>query len=154
MSSRDSVAAPPAERVPFAPGFLTDDLTDLEQVRLVGSRCADCGVTLLGLRRRCENCAGRNVPAETFEPTGTVWSFTIQRYQPPGMSAVVGDWVPRPVAWIDLDADGPRIIGVVEAAADDMAIGMRVRLVVTAGTKDAEGRETVDYSFVPAGEQS
>ena len=154
MSSRDSVAAPPVERVPFAPGFLTDDLSDLEQVRLIGSRCGDCGIALLGRRRRCENCTSPNLHDEVFAAEGTVYTFTVQRHRPPGLATAADPWEARPVAWIDL-ADGPRIIGIVEAAPEQMEIGMRVRLAAAPAWQDADGREAVGYAFSPvAGRQS
>lgn len=136
-----------AERVPFAPGFLTGDLSDLEQVRLMGSRCGDCGIALLGRRRRCENCTSANLQDEVFAPGGAVYSFTVQRYRPPGLGTGEDEWAPRPIAWVDLDENGPRIMGVVVAEPQQMAIGMRVHLSVAPGWHDAEGRETVGYRF-------
>jgi hypothetical protein len=138
-----------AERIPFSPGFLTDDLSDLERVRLVGSRCGNCGISLLGRRRRCENCTSADLRDEVFEPGGTVYSFTVQRYRPPGLATASDAWVPRPIAWIDLDENGPRIMGIVAASPEEMAIGMRVHLRATEAWSDEDGREAVGYEFVP-----
>lgn len=137
-------------RIPFKDGFLFGDLRHPPGLRLVGSRCADCGIALWGVRRRCENCSSRQVADEVFQPLGTVHTFTIQRYAPPRPHALREPWVPRPVAWIDLDGNGPRVLAAVDCAPDAIAIGMRVRLACDLGWVDEQGRDVVAYGFVPA----
>jgi uncharacterized OB-fold protein len=146
-----SAIAEAADRVPFARDFLTDDLQDLDAIRLVGSRCNDCGIALLRRRHRCENCASVKVVHRVFAPTGSIYSFTIQRYPPPLPFVAQSPWIPRPVAWVDIDDDGPRIISVVEAAPEDMAIGMPVRLVCTVNAHSDNGQQVVTYAFAPDG---
>jgi len=139
-------------RVPFRDGFLTRDLADLDAVHLAGSTCNTCGIALFGERHRCENCSSRDLRPAVFAPTGTIFTYTVQRYPPPQPHAVPEPWTPRPLAWIDLDK-GPRVMGVVDCEPETVAIGSRVRLRCEIGWIDAEGCKVVSYKFEPA-EQS
>lgn len=149
-TSRRVVRATAADmRIPFRDGMLSGDLIHPASLRLAGSRCAECGLALWGVRRRCENCSSVQVSEAEFEPTGTVYTFTVQRYAPPKPHALLGPWKPRPVAWIDLDARGPRVLAPVDCSPDLMSIGMRVRLQCHVGYVDEQQREVVVYQFVP-----
>ena len=146
-------AAATDTRVPFKDGFLFGDLADLAGLRLAGSRCAECGVALWGVRRRCENCSSQQMRDAAYARSGSVYTFTVQRYAPPKPHALPEPWSPRPVAWVDLDEQGPRILAPVHCGPEDMAIGMRVRLVCEVAFVDAEGREVVACHFVPEQQQ-
>lgn len=135
-------------RLPFKEGFLTEDLADLDAIRLIGSRCGDCCIALLGRRHRCENCTSKNLRDEIFSPEGTVYSFTVQRYPPPEPHALASPWTARGLAWIDLNDNGPRIIGPVGCDPDQLAIGLAVRLACRVGWTEG-AHETVVYEFVP-----
>jgi len=143
-----AAGAASGQRVPLKAGFLTDDLADLSAVRFVGVRCEECGITLLGRRRRCENCSSRQVREETFASGGVVYTFTVQRYPPPPPHVGPTPWVPRAVAWIDLD-HGPRIMGPIAAPIDDVRIGMRVTAEFLVGWRDEKGRDVVSFLFRP-----
>ena len=149
MASKADREDPPA-RVAFKPGFLVGDLTALESVRFAGIRCGSCGIALLGRRRRCENCASTEVVDAQFAPTGSVHTYTIQRYPPPTPFVASQPWIPRGLAWIDLDDRGPRILGPIEGPADQVSIGMRVVARFSPGWSDDSGREVVAFSFAPA----
>jgi len=137
------------ERVGFKPGFLIGDLSNLETVRFSGIRCGDCGTALLGIRRRCENCSSIDVAKEVFSCEGTIYTYTIQRYPPPTPFIGPQPWIPRAVAWIDLDKKGPRILAPIEGPADQVTIGLRVVAQFDIGWKDERGREVVAFSFLP-----
>jgi hypothetical protein len=140
----------PAERVPFKPGFLAGNLATLDNVRLAGSRCRACGVALLGRRRRCENCSSRDVEDATFGLQGTIYTFTVQRYPPPPPFAARQPWQPRAVAWVDLEAGGPRVLAPILGPAEKVAIGLPVVAQFEVAWRDEEGREVVGFSFRPA----
>jgi uncharacterized OB-fold protein len=143
-------------RIAFRQGSLTDDLSDLAAVRLRGSRCRACGIALFGWRRRCENCGSAELGHEVYSSRGTVWSWTVQRYPPPAPFHAAAPWSPRPIAWIDLDEHGPRVLGPVRHDPDLMRVGLRVLLRCAVEWCD-EGRDVVSYAFVSkalgAGEQ-
>ncbi len=136
------------ERVGFKPGFIAGDLHNLDSLRLSGIRCGDCGIALLGVRRRCENCSSTKVTEEVFSSEGTVYSCTIQRYPPPSPFVGVQPWKPRAVAWVDLDKKGPRILAPIEGPADLVTIGLRVVAQFNIGWTDERGREVIAFSFL------
>lgn len=142
-------AAPTDNRVPFKDGFLLGDLARPADLRLAGSRCAECGVALLGVRRRCENCSSVKVEVESFATTGTVYTYTVQRHAPPKPHCLPEPWVPRPIAWVDLDDNGPRILAPVDCPADAVCIGMKVKLVCGVAFTDEQERAVVAYKFIP-----
>jgi len=136
-------------RVPFRSGFLAGDLTNLAGVRFAGSRCRECGVTLLGRRRRCENCSSRSIVDEVFGTRGVVHSFTVQRYPPPLPFTAPQPWVPRVIAWIDLEGHGPRILGPVSGLAERVEIAQAVLAEFHVAWRDDHGREVVAFVFRP-----
>ena len=140
-----------SRRFPFAPGFIEGDLENLRSARLVGSRCRDCGVVLLGRRMRCENCSSKNLDMEVFSSTGTIYTFTIQRYPPPPPFQASSPWVPRPIAWIDLDESGPRILAPIACAADAVKMGAKVELFFEVGWTEASGEEAIVFGCRPCG---
>ena len=138
-----------SRRLPFAPGFVEGDLTNLRSVKLVGSRCRDCGVVLLGRRRRCENCSSKDLDAEIFSSTGIIYTFTIQRYPPPPPFRAPSPWLPRPIAWVDLDESGPRILGPIVCVPEVLKMGARVELFFEVGWAEASGDEYIVFGFRP-----
>jgi uncharacterized OB-fold protein len=145
-ANRSSLLSQPG-RIAFMRGLLTDDLSDLTAVRLRGSRCRTCGIALWGWRRRCENCGSAELGDEVYSSRGTVWSWTVQRYPPPAPFHATTPWTPRPIAWIDLDEHGPRVLGPVRYDPDLMRVGLRVLLRCAVEWRD-EGRDVVSYAFV------
>jgi hypothetical protein len=59
-------------------------------------------------------------------------------------------WRPRPLAWVDLDKDGPRVIGAVEVGLAEIEIGLSVALACSVAWVDEQGREVVGYGFKAA----
>jgi uncharacterized OB-fold protein len=141
-----------SRRLPFASGFIEGDLATLGGARLVGSRCRDCEVVLLGRRTRCENCSSKNLVSETFSSTGTIYSYTVQRYAPPPPFRASSPWVPRPIAWVDLDGAGPRILGPIACVPEAVEIGARVELFFEVGWVEDTGEESIVFGFRPHGQ--
>lgn len=133
---------------PFAEGFLDGELNDFARLRLAGSRCRACGIALFGKRLRCENCSSKQVEYEVFSKSGTIYSFTIQRYPAPMPHALGDDWSPRVLAWIDLEDDGPRILGPVKGDISLINIGSKVVSECRPLWIDNNGRQVVTYEFL------
>jgi uncharacterized OB-fold protein len=136
--------------LPFRAGFLAGDLANAAEIRLGGSRCKACGIALFGKRHRCENCSSPDLDHVSFSPTGTIYTYTVQRYAPPPPHSLpVTPWHPRPIAWIDLDDNGPRILGPIACPPEQVSIGMAVRVDCQIGWIDATGADVMAYGFVP-----
>jgi uncharacterized OB-fold protein len=138
-------------RLAFAPGFIEGDLTNLGAAKLKGSRCRDCGVVLLGSRVRCENCSSKSLDPEICSSAGIVYTFTIQRYAPPLPFRASSPWRPRPIAWVDLNESGPRILGPIVCAPEAIKIGARVELFFEVGWVEESGEEVIVFGFRPCG---
>jgi uncharacterized OB-fold protein len=129
-------------RVPFDATYLS-----LEPEGILGAKCRDCGIVLYGRQTYCENCGGTNVDPIPLTKTGTVWSYTVQRY-PPTEPYKLGsvkreDWVPRVVAWVETP-EGPRILSIVESLKPEEAkIGSQVEFFVDKGWTSENGDEVM-----------
>lgn len=126
---------------PIAPGLFTDE----SPPRLIGGRERESG-------RIVFPCP----PGERFEPyplgrTGTVWSFTIQRFRPKSPPYLGPEaFRPYPVAYVELPGEV-----IVEAqldgiAPEDVTIGMAVELTQMVLNPDA-AEPVLVHAFKPAG---
>ena len=138
------------KELPFAPGFLTLPLSPRDDVRLLGTRCKDCGAVLLGSRKNCEACASRNVEVIPLSREGKVWSYTIMRYAPPWPFQIPNPYTPPiPVAWVKLP-EGVLFVSHIKCAPEEMEMDMPVELVIEKGWEDEEGNDVLMYRFKPA----
>jgi uncharacterized OB-fold protein len=85
-------------------------------------RCQGCRWWLHPPMPMCPRCHGRDLAAEAAAGTGTVWSFTVNRYQwTPALAP------PYVIAEVELDEQpGLRLLASV-VGCDEVRIGMRVR---------------------------
>lgn len=103
---------------------------------LLGRRCTACGtVAFPPTNAFCPNpgCAGTDFEAHRLAPTGTVWSYTDARYQPPAPYVQTTDpYEPFALAAVELDGEGIVVLGqlVAGTTVTDLHVGARVRLVV------------------------
>jgi len=114
---------------------------------ILGTRCESCGLTIFGRNQSCENCGGTDVREAALGKSGTVWSYTVQRYPPAEPyklgSAKREDWIPRVVAWVELP-EGPRILSIVEnCKPEDAKIGMELEMFVEKGWENENGDEVM-----------
>jgi len=137
--------------VPFAPGFMTGYEDSLEDARLVGVSCTDCGVVLFGKRDFCENCGSYHLAEEEFGESGEVFSYTVQRAPPtPPFRMGTSDrdeWDPRPVGYVDLPS-GVRILSILEGPLEAIDIGTAVTLEIAPGWRNDDGDDVLVYRFV------
>ena len=109
------------------PGFF-DALADGE---LLGGVCADCGQVLVPPRPACYECGSRAVDVEPQPTEGRVHSYTELHTAPPAFE----DEVPYTLAVVELGSGG-RLLGRVDAAYEDVAIGDPVELRVREPTEE------------------
>ena len=91
--------------------------------RLLVQWCVDCQTAVFYPRADCPSCFSTRLEWRESPGVGTVYSVTIEhKPQNPRMAAMA----PYTVALVDLD-EGVRVLSnVVNAAPDDVAVGMRV----------------------------
>jgi uncharacterized OB-fold protein len=103
---------------------------------LLGSRCTTCGtVSFPKATYACPNpgCAGTELIEARLACTGTVWSYTDARYQPPPPYVATTDpYEPFALAAVELDGDGLVVLGQATAGTTvtDLHIGKRAELVI------------------------
>ena len=120
--------------------------------RLTGSRCSGCSIPYFPASDVCRNpeCEGGSVEQAEFGPTGTVWSYARQDYEPPSPVKFDTPFEPYSMAIVDLD-DGLRVLG--RLLVDDSStveVGMKVELVLAPLAHDEEGRQLICWQFRPA----
>ena len=106
-------------------------MTSSVQVMLTVGRCRQCSFTQYPERSGgCSRCGSTEATTELIDGSGTVWTFTVQRYapkSPPFVHPPTG-FRPFAVAYVET-ADGLRVAGIVETDPDAVRIGSRVGLI-------------------------
>ena len=102
---------------------------------LRGTRCADCGTYFFPPATGfCANpsCRGRDLEEVELSRTGTVWSCTDARYQPPPPYMAADPYEPFAIAAVELEAERIVVLGQLAAGlgVDDVSVGSAVELVV------------------------
>lgn len=115
-----------------AEGWFTED----GGAALLGNRCTTCGTVVFPPTAAfCPNpaCTGSDFVQTRLASTGTVWSYTDARYQPPPPYVPVTDpYEPFAIAAVELDGEGLVVLGQVASGygIGDLHVGARVELVV------------------------
>jgi uncharacterized OB-fold protein len=125
-------------RIPVAEGVFTGPS---DEPRLIGSRCAACGIVTFPAQGACPRCPSTEMKEHLLPRRGRLWAWTTQEFPPPS----------PPYAGPTGDAFAPYGVGYVELGDEvrietrlTQADGLRIR------TDDA-GNEVVTFAFRPAG---
>ena len=133
---------PPDSAVPFREGLFK--MPDAGSgPRLIGSRCPTCSLVDFPKRDMCPECLEQEVEEITLGPIGSVYSFSVVRYQ---KVAPPGHVVPYAFGFVDLP-EGVRVL--TKIVADDLElleVGMEAELEVVVLGDPAE-TTTVAYQF-------
>ncbi len=138
-------------QVPVTEGLFT---WPSEEPRLIGARCADCGVMTFPRQNDCPRCNGDHMHEAEFDRRGTLWTFTTQEFIPksPPFARVESPESFRPFAVGYVEFDGQaRVEGRIDC--DDLAelqIGIDMEVVVVPLFPDEEdGDQVMTYAFRP-----
>lgn len=142
-------------RVPAlgAEGWFTED----GGPALIAGRCTACGtVAFPAAGYRCGNpaCDGGEFAEARLGPTGTVWSYTDLRYQPPSPYVPATEpYEPCTLLAVEVDGSGLVILGqaVAGVTVADLRVGTRVELVVDTLFSDDDHDYTI-WKWRPVGE--
>ena len=104
---------------------------------LAGSRCAGCAVTVYPAARDCPRC-GRGTSPVTLSTVGTLWTWTIQRYEPksPPYVPPPDGFRPFAVGYVELP-ERVRVAAVLDGDLGALRIGAPFRIEATAGVPRA-----------------
>lgn len=138
--------------VPIGEGLFTWP----EAPRLIGGSCADCGTTTFPSQPGCPRCTRTSMREVALATRGTLWSWTIQGFEPKAPYAGGGPFAPYGVGYVELAAlaDGAAAVLVESrltvAEPEQLHIGDEVELVIVPFRRDADGTELVTFAFRPA----
>jgi uncharacterized OB-fold protein len=136
---------------PVADGLFTDGAGG---PRLIGSRCAQCGVVAFPRQASCPKCTSLEVHEHLLQRRGTLWSWTIQCFAPKSPPYAVTDpdaFRPYGVGYIELHDELRVEARLTECDPERLWIGMPMELtLVPAPGGEASG--VVTYAFAPVAE--
>lgn len=129
--------------------LLSKPLYPLEGVRLLGTRCRNCGEVFFGRAIACQACQGDNLESITLSRTGKLYSYTVNRGRPPGDYKGPEPFQPFAVGLVELP-EGIRVLSVLTGGdVDQWTVNMDLELVIEELCEDEEGNTVVTYKFRP-----
>ena len=133
-----------------APVLVADGLFELTEdgACLLGSRCRGCRALYFPQALSCRNpqCDDKSVEGARLPVTGTLVTFTVQRYRPPPLFRM-DDWSPYAIGLVDL-GEGLEVMGMIDGIAlDEIRIGMTMRLIGAPLFARDDGVPVLTYKF-------
>ncbi len=147
--------SPPAagkQTLPAVEGWFT---LDGDGPALLATRCRACGTYYFPAQRmlcRHPSCSSRELDDVELSRTGTIWSFTDNRYQPPPPYVSAEPFEPFGIAAVELAAEKLVVLGQLAAGTDVSSLhaGDEVELVVEVLYSDDDADYTV-WRWRPTG---
>ena len=133
---------------PVAPGLFTWPST---APALLGSRCCDCGTVTFPKRRSCPKCTSTEVESHELARHGTLWSWTVQRFEPKPPYRGPDVFTPFGVGYVKLGDEVIVEARLTCADSDRLAIGSPMRLTLEPVATDPDGTSVLTYAFAIAG---
>jgi uncharacterized protein len=98
--------------------------------RIVAGTCGECGAVMFPLRERCPACGASNVSQTLLPERGTLWTWTIQGFEPKSPPYVPdGEFAPFAVGYVEFGGY-LRVEGrLTESDPARLQIGMPMRVV-------------------------
>jgi len=123
---------------------LVDYLSLEGDPHLVAHACTACGARYFDRRNACASCSGTVFETVAVATTGEVRAFTIVAFAAPGID------VPYVAAVVDCEGTSVRANLInVEADADHVHTGMKVRLATYPLGRDDNDVEAIGFGFEP-----
>ncbi len=125
---------------------LVDYLVLDPEPHLVANECTNCKAKFFDRRNACASCGHTDFAKVTVPSNGQVRAFTIVSFAAPGIP------VPFVAAVVDCEGTSVRANLInVEPDADQVELGMKVRLATYPMGTDDEGTEAIAFGFEPLG---
>jgi uncharacterized protein len=137
-------------QVPVAEGIFT---WPSDGPRLLGTRCAACGLVTFPSQGACPRCASPDMDEHELPRHGRLWAWTTQEFPPPAppYAGPTGDaFVPFPVGYVELADEVKVETRLTEVDPAVLAPGMAMELVLMPFRADDDGNDVVTFAFRPA----
>jgi len=121
-----------------------------EGAALCAARCDGCGSVYFPRPAGCRNpaCNETSLSEALLEGRGILYSYTIQRYEPPPLFRMDA-WAPYALGLVDLP-ENIRVMGMLTGFdLDEIRLGEPVRLVSECLFTDPERGRVMTYKFAP-----
>lgn len=148
------LSAAPDTAVPVQDGLFVWPPSPSGDAQLIVSRCPRCDDVAFPAARLCRMpaCSLQATEPDVLTGRGTVLSWTVQRYPPPGPFGEADPYVPIPIALVEFDGEGIAVLGqVFDSAEGDVRVGIGARLVLRTLYSGADGRDVVGWGYVLPG---
>jgi uncharacterized OB-fold protein len=136
-------------RIPVSENTFTDSSDD---PRLIGSRCAKCGIVTFPAQGSCPRCASTEMAQHRLPRRGKLWAWTTQEFPPPSppyAGPKDESFVPYGVGYVQLGDEVKVETRLTQTAG--LRIGMEMELVLVPFRTDDKGNEVVSFAFRPVG---
>lgn len=135
----------PAETAPSAVPIAPDLFTwPSDEPRLVGGICAECGAVAFPRPTSCSRCTSERIDEHMLARRGTLWSWTIQRFQPKEPYAGPEPFEPYGVGYVDLAGEVIVEGRLTTADPSELEIGQPMELVIV------PFGDAVTFAFAPS----
>lgn len=121
-----------------------------DEPRLIGGRCRSCGSVSFPRQTSCARCTSEEIDEHLLARTGTLWSWTVQRFQPKEPFIGVEPFEPYGVGYVDLAGEVIVESRLTSADPEQLEIGQPVELVIVPFETTGERAYVVTFAFRPA----
>jgi uncharacterized OB-fold protein len=132
---------------PIADGLFT---WPSDEPRLIGGECRDCGSVSFPRPASCARCTSVSIDERLLGRVGSLWSWTVQRFQPKEPYIGPEPFEPYGVGYVELPGEVIVESRLTTADPGQLEIGLLVALVVVPFVTTADGTELVTFAFEPA----
>jgi uncharacterized OB-fold protein len=123
-----------------------------DEPRLIGSRCATCGVVSFPQQDSCPRCTGTDVSRHLLSRTGTLWTWTVQGFRPKSPPYEgPEDFEPYPVGYVELPGELKVETLLVDVTPEELRIGMEMELAIVPFRSSVSDEPLVTFAFRPVG---
>ncbi|RZL23108.1 MAG: DNA-binding protein [Rhodococcus sp. (in: high G+C Gram-positive bacteria)] len=136
-----------SKTIAWADPTLVIDPAAGDAVELAGARCPACTTTTFPFQTGCPRCGGEAMERIALPSEGTLWSYTVQYFEPKPPFRSVQPFEPYGVGYVDLgDVCVESRLTVNDP--DALSLGMVLRLVtITAFLEDDQ--PVLTFAFAP-----
>ncbi|WP_083884054.1 Zn-ribbon domain-containing OB-fold protein [Nocardia higoensis] len=134
------------------PSLFAGDLDSGAPLALRGSRCGGCDTVTFPAQDACPRCSGTDTTAEALPKEGSLWTFTVQGFEPKPPYRGDGPFTPYGVGYVDL---GSVLVESRLTENDPAALAAtdRVELRLIPVFTDPDGTTVLTYAFAPVTSQ-